>query len=210
MAGTNDRVNERRQSSTSPKRWARRADAIVNTAVRGERGHDHGDRRHGCRGSRRPRSVSVAGSGATVAPSVTISETPRKIIIPARVTMNDDTPTLATHTAFHVPSTTPAAIAAATLSHGFHPSLDRERGEHDADEGDRRPDGQVEVAGHDQHHGADRGQPDDRRLQGEQSEVALRQEQPVGEHLERAEHDGDDDQQGVVAQVDRAARVVAA
>ena len=58
-----------------------------------------------------------------MAPSVTINETPRKIIIPANVTMNEDTPTLATHIAFHVPSATPAAIAATTPSHGFHPSL---------------------------------------------------------------------------------------
>ncbi len=58
-----------------------------------------------------------------MAPSVTISEMPRKIIIPANVTMNDDTPTLATHTAFHAPRTMPARIAATTASHGFQPSF---------------------------------------------------------------------------------------
>ena len=121
-----------------------------------------------------------------MAPSVTISETPRKIIIPASVTMNDDTPTLATHTAFHVPSTTPTAIAAATPSHGFHPSLTVSDASDDTDQGNGRPDGQVEVAGDDQHHRADRREPDDRRLQGEQTEIALRQEQSVGEHLEHA------------------------
>ena len=121
-----------------------------------------------------------------MAPSVTISEMPRKIIIPASVTMNDDTPTLATHTAFHAPSTIPASDRRDDGEPRVPAELDGQRGEHDADQGHRRADREVEVAGHDQHHGADRREPDDRRLQGEQAEVALRQEQPVGEHLEHA------------------------
>ena len=62
--------------------------------------------------------------------------------------------------------------------------LDRQQREDDADQRHRRADREVEIARDDQHHGADRGEADDRSLQRQQDKVALGEERAVGGEIE--------------------------
>ena len=70
----------------------------------------------------------------------------------------------------------------------------------DADEGDRRADGEIEVARDDQHHGADRGEADDRGLEREKDEIALGEEGAVGGEIEEQPDRGEDKEQHRVAE----------
>ena len=84
----------------------------------------------------------------------------------------------------HTPMATPPAIATSHPDQRLHIVLDGEQSQDDADQRHRRADGQIEIAGDDQHHRADRGQADDRGLQREQDEIALGEEGAVGGEVE--------------------------
>ena len=95
---------------------------------------------------------------------------------------------------------TPPAIAASDGERRVDVMLHRQQREDHADERDGRADRQIEIAGDDQHHRADRGQTDDRCLQREQDEIALREKRAVGREVEEQPDAAKDEEQHRIAE----------
>ena len=120
--------------------------------------------------------------------------------MPASVTMKDETPTRVTHQPCQAPISDAAGDRDRDGDQRIDVVLDREQREDDADQRHRRADREVEIARDDQHHRADRGEADDRGLQRQQDEIALREEGAVGGEVEEQPDGGEHHEQHRVAQ----------
>ena len=120
--------------------------------------------------------------------------------MPASVTMKDETPIFVTHQPCHAPISRPTASDSSTATIGSTLELDRQHREDDANQRHGRADREIEVARDDQHHRADRGERDDRRLQRQEDQVALREEGALGREIEEQPDHREDQQQRRVAQ----------